>query len=121
MHFLFAVVITIAADRQVEQLACQRFQPFEGIIVRLGPIGVGYDADLEVHRVGHFHPAKQQRVIQERLAAFKINGIDAGCLRLAQDVLDLRGCERAALPGAAPHEAMVTFKGALVGEQNMET
>ncbi|MCK7505771.1 MAG: hypothetical protein MZV70_17925 [Desulfobacterales bacterium] len=62
----------------------------------------------------------KNRVIQKRLAAFKVNRGDARFLCLFKNVLDLLERERACLPRTAPHEAVVAFVRALIGQKDVQ-
>jgi hypothetical protein len=62
----------------------------------------------------------EHRVIQERLAAFEVDGSYTRLFGLIQDPLDLFYRQNTLLIWATPHEAMLTFVNALVRQKDVQ-
>ena len=117
-----AAVVRITADGEILDQAGKGPEPLQGVLQLGGPVGVGDHADPEVQVSGYAHPVEQDRVVQKRLAALKVDPVNrADVPGLMQDPADVLDRHRAILPGTPPDEAVVALEVALVGEQKVQT
>lgn len=113
-------VVEIAADRQVIDQTGERTETLDSIVDGGGPEAVGDYADLEAHRRGGADASQEEGIIKERLATFEVNPADGVYVSgLIEDFLNIRAGNRAALPGTTPDETVITFEGALIGQQEV--
>ncbi len=112
----------VAADAQVADQSLEGPQPFERITLAGRPVAVGDNPSLETALMRQAHAGEHHGVKKEWLTAFEVNrSYRPQFIRLVQDAADIIESHRTALPGTAPHKAMITFCGAQICQQQMQS